>query len=541
MKPTTHVGAVVDSAEPAAWVVELLNGINNHPLMTLTVAQEQRTQSEQHKSQTGLSRLTDWLIEELVDSPQFKNDPWQRLPLDSDMMPVDADNAREALSSCDIVLHLSANRFNDALKPEKAAIWSVNLPVFDKRIKHALIYRAPFVWIHLWDLATPGKSAYSHEQRMASHALPCQSYSISDFRRLSYGALPAVILSRLNWHANDLACSPAAFHKHALDTGFFEDDLQLAKEDAQSEKRKTSKVFCAVLGLLLKKSFDRVHHRFIKEHWQLAVTRTPETSPQSLAQLVNKPLHSFDTFAQTDDVMWADPHLTQYMESAYVFFEKMHRHGEHAHIAYAKLDENGKPVDTGIALQADHHLSFPFIFVYQDQHYMLPETASRRSVSLYKATRFPDQWEHQCDLLSDINAADSIIFEHEERWWLFTNCMTHRSVDERDELHIYFAQSPTGPWQAHKLNPVLTGVDRARMAGAIIRENGALYRPSQYGAYRYGYGINLHKIDELTPDAYRESAQSRMTPQSDCGWSGCHSFAQIGELTIIDRVRFSRK
>jgi len=79
------------------------------------------------------------------------------------------------------------------------------------------------------------------------------------------------------------------------------------------------------------------------------------------------------------------------------------------------------------------------------------------------------------------------------------------------------------------------------MAGAIIEEDGCFYRPSQYGAYRYGFGINLNRIDVLTPFAYRESAVWRILPDADTTWKGCHSFAHSAHFSMIDRVRFRRR
>jgi len=39
MKPTKHVGAVVDSIEPAAWIVQLLQNLAHHPLLQAQIWQ----------------------------------------------------------------------------------------------------------------------------------------------------------------------------------------------------------------------------------------------------------------------------------------------------------------------------------------------------------------------------------------------------------------------------------------------------------------------------------------------------------------------
>ena len=124
---------------------------------------------------------------------------------------------------------------------------------------------------------------------------------------------------------------------------------------------------------------------------------------------------------------------------------------------------------------------------------------------------------------------------------MFTSCQSHRCVDERDELHLYYADDPSGRWQAHPLNPVLTGVDRSRMAGSIVTRRGVSYRISQYGAHRYGYGINISRIDELSRTTYRETALHRITPDPDSTWQGCHTLGFSNGFAVIDRMRYRRK
>ena len=355
-------------------------------------------------------------------------------------------------------------------------------------------------------------------------------------------------MSRLTWLANSAEYSLDPVETQASNQGVFNADQQLAAADAVAainasivETTAQQIVNTAnTLRVLARKTYERLHHKLFSERWQLGVTYEPDSQSQSLAAICQRPVHSYDTVEVPTDVMWADPHLCEHNGEAYVFFERMQFYNQNAHIAFARLDKKCKLINTGVALSTDHHLSFPFVFHHENDVYMIPETASQSEISLYKATRFPDQWEREHVLLKDINAADTILLQHNERWWMFTNCQSHRSVDERDELHIFFADTLQGPWQSHALNPVITGVDRSRMAGPIIEDDGNLYRSSQYGAYRYGYGINISRIDELTPTTYKESASWRILPEKGAGWSGCHSFTRAGNLVMIDRVRFSR-
>ena len=524
---------------------------------------------------SGLSnklRLDDWLLHKVIDFPHFSHDPWKpdALPAAITVNTLEPDQTpgQSVLDSCDVILNLTAST---ALLNSSAPVWSANLAVLDQRIKHCLLDNAPFIWIHLWEKQLREKQLREMQigemqiqemqnqsvqsggdgslpERIASHALPCQTYSISDLQRLTYSALPNFFMSRLTWLANSPEHKLDPLETQACDQGVFDDDQQLAAVDAVAainaavDETIAQKIINTgkALRVLTRKTYERLHHKLFSERWQLGVAYEPESQPPTLATICQRPVHSYATVEAPTDVIWADPHLCEHDGDTYVFFERMEFHNENAHIAYARLDTKGKPVNTGVALSADHHLSFPFVFHHENDVYMIPETASQGEVCLYKASHFPDQWQREHVLLKDINAADTIMLQHDERWWMFTNCQSHRAVDERDELHIFFADTLRGAWQAHALNPVITGVDRSRMAGPIIEEDGNLYRSSQYGAYRYGYGINISRIDELTPTTYKESATWRILPEKGAGWSGCHSITRAGNLVMIDRVRFSR-
>ncbi len=560
MPSTLHVGAVIDSRMPCAWIAQLLRNVQAHACMQLHIILDESALEPDVPVSCGWSEsMGQWLVNKIIDRPQFDHDPWISESLPTALTVSNLEEQSAALSACDVILHLTPRALSSQFLGRYDNVWTAELPTLDKRITHHLLTRAPFIWVHLWQLEeNPETQTFTH-RRIASHSLPCQTYSVSDLHRLTYSSLSSVFMSRLVWLANMPEGKLDTIELQAIHQGLFEaeqrqaelDAIQMSDNVAGQKKQRSGTTLTGAVGLLVRQSYERVHHKLFREHWQLAIlpaasNHNPGNNSSSsrltrIADIVNKPVHEYKSITQTTDIMWADPHVIEHDDSTYVFFEKMHEHNENAHIAYAALDKNGNVTSTGKALSAEHHLSFPFVFTHEGEYYMIPETATLQSINLYKAKRFPDSWEHHATLLDGINAADTVIFRNENRWWMFTNCQSHRSVDERDELHIYFADELHGPWQAHALNPVLTGVDRSRMAGAVIDEDGCLYRPSQYGAYRYGFGINLSRIEVLTPSAYRESAVWRILPQAGTGWCGCHSFASSSTFTMIDRVRFRRR
>jgi hypothetical protein len=145
---------------------------------------------------------------------------------------------------------------------------------------------------------------------------------------------------------------------------------------------------------------------------------------------------------------------------------------------------------------------------------MLPETASRRAIELYRCTRWPDRWEFVGALMSGIYAVDSTLLEHGGRWWLFTNVKGAADASSWDELHIFHADDPLSTnWIPHPLNPVLSDVRRARPAGPFFIFEGTLYRPSQDCSQRYGYAVNVNRVVTLTESAYAETLVEKVIPR----------------------------
>jgi hypothetical protein len=95
-------------------------------------------------------------------------------------------------------------------------------------------------------------------------------------------------------------------------------------------------------------------------------------------------------------------------------------------------------------LTRPYHLSYPFVFRWRDDWYMVPETLENRTVDLYRSTRFPYDWTHAGTLLEDVAAVDATLIERDGRWWLFTTIAPFGG-SENDELHIYLADTPLGP------------------------------------------------------------------------------------------------
>jgi hypothetical protein len=183
------------------------------------------------------------------------------------------------------------------------------------------------------------------------------------------------------------------------------------------------------------------------------------------------------------------------------------------------------------------------MFEWQGEHFMVPESGANRSIEIYRARRFPYDWELETVLMDDVYAVDATLADANGAWWMFVNLAVDGAVNT-DELHIFQAPSPFGPWRAHRGNPVKSDGRCARPAGRLFEWNGDLYRPSQDCSGRYGSAIVINKVVQLNECEYREVSVSRIEPKWAPHLLATHTLNSAPGLTIADvlvrRPRFLR-
>ncbi|HEX5883131.1 MAG TPA: hypothetical protein VFY67_01165 [Pyrinomonadaceae bacterium] len=231
---------------------------------------------------------------------------------------------------------------------------------------------------------------------------------------------------------------------------------------------------------------------------------------------------------------WADPFPVEVSGKRYIFFEDYLLSQHKAHISVIEVDENGIVSGPTEALNLDCHLSYPFIFEWEGEHYMIPETGSRNAVELYRSASFPFAWRLDQVLLEANQPLDATLIQFEGRWWMFVNIQEEGVSVNWDELHVYYADSPRGPWRPHARNPVVSDVRSARPAGRLFWSKDSLYRPGQDSSRRYGYATTINRITKLTPTEYSETEVAKLVPTWDKDIVGVHTWNTSPGMTTID-------
>ena len=239
-----------------------------------------------------------------------------------------------------------------------------------------------------------------------------------------------------------------------------------------------------------------------------------------------------------DDELRADPFLFAHEGETYVFYEAYTPSNTKAHIAVGRLVGNSLERQ-GIALKAEHHLSYPFIFRHDDGIFMIPETNRARRLEVWRCVEFPMRWELHATALEGQSSADSALFPFGGKWWLFTNLSEfHAYEDHCSELHVFEVDGPDLKWmKPHRNNPVVMGSTEARNGGRPFEQGGRLYRPSQRNEYGiYGYGLNIMEVEELDLDSYSERCVRTIKPDFAPGIVACHHMDASNGRYIIDAM-----
>ena len=273
------------------------------------------------------------------------------------------------------------------------------------------------------------------------------------------------------------------------------------------------------------------------DQWALAYRFGPKSSGANVPDL--SPFR-FKWIVPPIDRFWADPFPMHLGGRYYVLFEELAYRSPKGRICGFELGEKGMIGEPVPVLEKDYHLSYPYTFEWNGDRFMIPESVANRTVDLYRAVNAPYEWKFERTLLNDVRLVDATVVEIDGRWWMFAGAVS-RGGSRGDELNIYYADSPLGPWCPHRRNPVVSNVRHARSAGRLFQVGDTWYRPAQDCSRRYGWAIALRRIVRLDPSEFVEETVSALTPDWHRSLLGTHTVNAVNGLTLIDMELRRRK
>ena len=422
----------------------------------------------------------------------------------------------------DIILHFSHSVLDKTIQSiPRLGTWS--LLFSDSKL--------PFLYSGFWDwfYKSPVSSVAIVQQKEQAGIID-NIIARSDTRidHLSLSRCQTLLFSR----AIDLVLN--TLNKVSIDPHFI---LPESKQPIEYHKKPGLRhMMVAIFKLLVRLTNKTLAKAFYIDQWVLFI---------SISQ--NFPTFDFSDFKPIippKDRFWADPFVVSQEGKHFVFIEELPYKTKRGHLKCMVLNAEGKIEDSKIILEKPYHLSYPFIFSFQGQWFMIPESAENKTVDLYECVEFPFNWKFRRTLLKGLYAFDSTLHFTNDRIWLFCTIQQSEGGSPNDDLHLFSTNDLLeGKWTPHPQNPVVSDPCNARPAGKIFYYEGNLYRPSQVCVPRYGYALAINRIDQLNEKSYRETRITQNLPNWHKQLISNHTYNSSAQLTITDgqltRLKFN--
>ncbi len=239
--------------------------------------------------------------------------------------------------------------------------------------------------------------------------------------------------------------------------------------------------------------FKRIYQKlFIGGKWYVGY-RSIERSKQNSYQLVEVPKGQWI----------ADPFLYEYGDKHYLFVEQYIEQKHKACLGVYELVD-GKPINNKIIIENDYHMSYPCVFNYNGQHYIIPESSANNSIDLYEAIDFPYNWVKTATLLQGEKFVDSTVYFKDNEIFL----LTYKSEKSCWKLVVF--QLDMGSLKLTRLCEKKYEKNTGRPAGFLYKED-KLYRPSQDCRNKYGEALIINEIDAIGATGFEEHPKSSIT------------------------------
>ena len=327
---------------------------------------------------------------------------------------------------------------------------------------------------------------------------------------------------------------PAAAARRRLDPGHSHDVLPASVPADDQRDRRSPPVAAMPQSLLEVAAVGRRIRGFVDvltrhPDWNIGLIDAP------IEQVAGLEVPSVTWLPLRRDHFAADPFGIEREGILHVFFEDYDQSTARGVIGHLAVAANGTVSEPEVVLDPGVHASYPFLVEYQGTVFMLPEVSAAGELVLYEAVEFPSRWRPVATLLPGVPAADATIVEFEGRWWMFA---TRADRGANQNLFLWHALTPMGPWEPHALNPVKTDARSARPAGTPFTAGGRLHRPSQDNSRIYGGRVVVNRVEILTPGDFVERRVGFVQPWPGSPYpDGLHTLSAVGGRTLIDGNR----
>ncbi|MFH2021252.1 MAG: hypothetical protein ABIJ34_07570 [archaeon] len=239
--------------------------------------------------------------------------------------------------------------------------------------------------------------------------------------------------------------------------------------------------------------------------------------------IYNNPVLTYKTPTDINASFVADPFLLKHNNTYYLFFEAMDRDKDKGVIVLATSNDTQIWSYDRVVLEEKYQLTYPHVFEWQGEFFMVPETVATNSIQLYKASNFPYNWTKQATLIAGDEFVDSTPIYFDNTWWIFTSI--------RDKtMRLYYASDLYGPWYEHRQSPFyIDNYNMSRASGRFLIVNNTIIRFTQKDFPKYGLEVNAFQVMNLTKREFGETFVQNMLRKGNESWNnqGMHQFSAL--------------
>ena len=531
-----RVGILLNSYTISNWYLELLKKVIDSDFAEISLVIINDSHIKQENKKTLLRKNLFYSIYQKIDKTLFKQSPDSQKLVNSESTLGGVKTLKVRPETKGHFQFFSPKDINQISEEKIDVLFRIGFGI----LKGEILTVAP---LGIW--------SYHHGDPKKYRGMPSCFWEIYSNDIVSCAVLQiltedldgGIILSKGYSRIENISLSRSRHPLYWRSLSFFLDNLKLVHRQGTSEFIKNKKMnatpgfidtriyktpsnFQMILfgfKILKRILMRRVDFHFIKYQWNVIYSEKGKLN-----------LKNYKVLKPKEQNQWADPFAINYQNDTHIFYENLDKN-HFGTIYHTSLENIKNKVTPTEVLRMPYHLSFPFMFEYNGQVYMLPETKQAKKIQVFKSINFPNQWEPDHIMMEEVEAGDSHLYEHKGKWWLFSNLSRVKGSHASDELHLFSADSPfSDQWVPHPMNPVVSDARKARNAGAILSRNGKLYRPSQDCATKYGYSVTLNEIIELSETSYSEISAEEILPTWQSSINGFHTLNSLENFWVAD-------
>ena len=261
---------------------------------------------------------------------------------------------------------------------------------------------------------------------------------------------------------------------------------------------------------------------FLSGHWRIGLRRTSQDWPIEY----NTP---FQTLKGEKGYWYADSLLFENDNKHYLFCEAFNVKEQKGEIAVSVLEDGNWSIPQ-VIISNNYHMSYPCVFKYGNDIFMIPESQENNTLELYKSEAFPFQWKKVANLAEGEKYADATVFGYNEELYIITYKSKERNA-------ILFKLSIPN-YTIKQIKDIHYTDNIGRPAGTIIRVENKVYRPSQDCRNTYGERVLWNKI--IFDGGYEEVNlidgidNKNVLIEGKKGVDKIHTFSRAGSYEAID-------